>query len=569
MTGVVTAVAVGSLAIGAYSASKSASAAKSAAGTAASAEERIAAQNQALNEQRYGEAQGLLNPYIDASEVARKQLEMELGLGEIWNMPGQGEFRHYDEDQYVPGRDDMGAPGTTGQTYDGVYSVDGGAYRSGTPSPGGSPYLGAPGQISTDVAGGVMDTMRQLAPGRSYGTTASADQAMGIPEAGMNQYSQGFYSDGSPIGALQNQQAGPQAAGGSLYLDPVTGEQLRGDLTALAPNQQLYRDPVTGESVAADLSALAPDQSLYRDPQEMIDTGQYFSDLTSGWEAFTANPIYQSMIDAGAETAMSSAAASGMGQSGLALKELRNVGQGVTADFFNTYMGTMGDLTGMNEARRMADMQAEEQRYANYLNIGEARGLEQRGADEQRYANYLNIGEQRNRDVQGINEQRYANLQNITEAQRAEAASYNQQNLVNTQNINEQRYANYMNIDEQRMYNEQNTQESRYVNYMNMLQNMANPGTATNLASLGVNQGIAQAGQASQSVANINQYNLGATAAANAARSDIAGGAMNLASAYIGSQGNPAQSTPYMPQTTGTIYGGANAPRPTSYAGYA
>lgn len=545
MCGIVTATVVAA-GVGIYTAERSEDAAYAASRTASQATADTEAANRALNEERYEAARRGMDPFIQSSRTANQQLMLEMGMSN----------RFGEEDRYVPGRDpymerpgspgfqqpaqpafdpinpdtgqiwtatdqtfgaqqneikqqslevmknyspEMGTPEEflassqgqsdlagaglgQGQTYEGEYSVDGGAYQTSTPAPGGSPYLGAPEQMDTNVIPGVQQDMAQLAPG------------------------------------------------GSAYLDPVTGEQM-----------------------VSDFSALAPGQNLYRDPQESIDTGQYFSDLTAGWEAFTANPIYQQMIDAGAKTALGSGAAGGMANSGVMLERLRDVGQETGLGFFNTYMGTMGDLTGMNEARRMADMQSEEQRYANYLNIGEARGVEQRG----------------------INEQRYANVQNISEARRREALGYNEQRDINTQNINEQRFANYMNRDEQRMVNEQNTQESRYVNYMNMLQNMSSPATATNLASLGVNQGIAQAGQASQSVANINQYNLGATAAANAARADMAGGAMNLASAYIGSQGyNPASSTPYVSDgygyggyTGGTIYGGANAPRPTNYAG--
>lgn len=111
------------------------------------------------------------------------------------------------------------------------------------------------------------------------------------------------------------------------------------------------------------------------------------------------------------------------------------------------------------------------------------------------------------------------------------------------ENINEQRYANYLNTLEQRDVRAQNINEQRYTNYINTLQNLASPTARTNLAALGVNQGLAVGNQNAMSVAAQNQYNLGAVAAQNAAISDVIGAGATLGGAYLGRP----------QQTTGTI----------------
>ena len=73
-----------------------------------------------------------------------------------------------------------------------------------------------------------------------------------------------------------------------------------------------------------------------------------------------------------------------------------------------------------------------------------------------------------------------------------------------------------------------NVQQSYYTNYMNMLQNLASPTVATNLSSMGMNQGI-QMGQ--QNIAATNQsgqYMIQGAAARNAQQSDLMSGLVNL-----------------------------------------
>ena len=84
-------------------------------------------------------------------------------------------------------------------------------------------------------------------------------------------------------------------------------------------------------------------------------------------------------------------------------------------------------------------------------------------------------------------------------------------------------------------------QQSYYNNFMNLLQNMAQPQVAQNLASMGMNQGM-QIGQQNIAAGNTasnmaiqgnnqaNQYRMAGTEASNAAVGDVLGGGMNLMS---------------------------------------
>ena len=81
--------------------------------------------------------------------------------------------------------------------------------------------------------------------------------------------------------------------------------------------------------------------------------------------------------------------------------------------------------------------------------------------------------------------------------------------------------------------NQMNRQQSYYNNYMNMLQNMASPTSATNMASMGLNQGITQGNQNMQATAQANQSMMQGQAAQGAAIADVAGGAANLMSSAM------------------------------------
>lgn len=80
-------------------------------------------------------------------------------------------------------------------------------------------------------------------------------------------------------------------------------------------------------------------------------------------------------------------------------------------------------------------------------------------------------------------------------------------------------------------------QQSYYNNYMNLLQNMANPTAATNLAGMGVGQGQAIGQQNIAATGMANDYRMQGVAAQNAAMSDVLGGAVQLGTGYMMSGG--------------------------------
>ncbi len=108
----------------------------------------------------------------------------------------------------------------------------------------------------------------------------------------------------------------------------------------------------------------------------------------------------------------------------------------------------------------------------------------------------------------------------------------------------------------------QGVQQSFYTNYMNMLQNMANPATATNLSNIGINQAgnIGQQNIAATSAAN--GYNLMGTEAGNAANADMVGGLTSAFTAYMNRPqqqkvgvSNPANTSAYntLPTQSGQV----------------
>jgi len=85
----------------------------------------------------------------------------------------------------------------------------------------------------------------------------------------------------------------------------------------------------------------------------------------------------------------------------------------------------------------------------------------------------------------------------------------------------------------------QGVQQSFYSNYMNMLQNMANPSTATNLSNIGIGQAGNIGQQNIAATQGINALNMMGTADSNAANADMVGG---LTSAFTAYMNRPQQS---------------------------
>lgn len=73
-------------------------------------------------------------------------------------------------------------------------------------------------------------------------------------------------------------------------------------------------------------------------------------------------------------------------------------------------------------------------------------------------------------------------------------------------------------------------QQSFYNNYMNLLTNMSSPNTATNLASMGVNQGVVMGQQNIGAQNTASGYMVSGAQTRQAAIGDVIGGAVNVAS---------------------------------------
>ena len=76
-------------------------------------------------------------------------------------------------------------------------------------------------------------------------------------------------------------------------------------------------------------------------------------------------------------------------------------------------------------------------------------------------------------------------------------------------------------------------QQSYYNNYMNMLQNMASPTSATNLASMGMNQGIQMGQQNIASTNTANQYMMEGAGARQGGFGDLLGGGLGVLSGAL------------------------------------
>jgi len=93
-------------------------------------------------------------------------------------------------------------------------------------------------------------------------------------------------------------------------------------------------------------------------------------------------------------------------------------------------------------------------------------------------------------------------------------------------------------------------QQSFYNNYMNMLGNMANPTSATNLANMGMNQGVSIGNQNLQSTNIAGNHGVNAAANNQAFVGDLIGGGANIYAGHLASQG----TTPTVAPTSGMQY---------------
>jgi len=164
MTGVYTAVAVGTLAVGAYTTKKASDVTKDAARTTLS----TAKDAEALNRERWGEAQGYLDPYIGRSEEAAQQFQAEMGL------PQYGDIG----EELAP-RDMSQIPGYQAVMDESLRAVEQSAINSGSTAYGGR-RLEAAGQVGAGVQQSYYTNYMNMLQNLSSPTAAINLSSMGM-----------------------------------------------------------------------------------------------------------------------------------------------------------------------------------------------------------------------------------------------------------------------------------------------------------------------------------------------------------------------------------------------------
>jgi len=164
MTGVYTAVAVGTLAVGAYSADKASSAAKGAARSTLSTAEDA----EALNRERWAAAQGYLDPYIGRSEKAAQQFQAEMGLPQYGDTGAE----------IVP-RDMSQIPGYQAVMDESLSAVEQSVINSGSTAYGGR-RLKAAGQVGAGVQQSYYTNYMNMLQNLSSPTVAINLSSMGM-----------------------------------------------------------------------------------------------------------------------------------------------------------------------------------------------------------------------------------------------------------------------------------------------------------------------------------------------------------------------------------------------------
>ena len=488
MSGVVTAVAV----VGAGSAYYSSKKAGDASDKASKRTSETAAQSEALNVERFDEAQQMLSPYIQRSDIAQRQLMSELGLPvpsvtpymqrkqDIVSQEGaEASIREtlksrkipefITTEKYVPAQGGRGGRparyakvNTPNPEYEAAYQDELANLREIDSATGGQ---GQQAERTTgmgmDAAGGVggggptdqpIEGEYIQAPGTGYRATPSYQNLMGMYDE---------YEDviGTPsYDAIQ---------------DPI----------------REYQELVKGDAVSAPLRAYEERLGAQgEDPlvayQRMIDEGVDVTNL----------PGYQKMIEERLSAAGQSAAGAGSLYSGRRLEAAGEVGGATEREFSRDYMNRQGDVASRLSSLQQGNLD----RYGNVataMSNVESGRLNRRGKIASAFSVVAFVG--------------WGPFGVFT-------------------------------------FVKAGTENQFYSNYMNMLQNMASPQVAQNLSALGVNQGMAMGQQNIGAQTTASNYNLQGVGAQNAAIADLSKGAANIATAYMNrpQQPNMVQNAP-------------------------
>lgn len=451
-----TAIGVGSLALGV----KAGSDAKKAGSKTADAISETAAQSEALNRERMDRAEELLSPDIQRSDIAQQQLMRELGLdvpaispyeqqrmGIVEQEGQEAAIAQRMTDRGIPEfiTEKVKRPGKGRVTYE-KKQVENPAYAAA---------------YQEELA-----SVRALPQGPERTTGMGMDKAIGaqqLPEATtfpqrLLQAKIEREQEARP--GYQKTPAYSQIMGMYDEYGDVIGTPSYDDIRAPITD---YQDLVAGDSVRAPLDEY----------QRMLDEGVDVTNL----------PGYQKMVSERLEAVNQGAAGSGSLYSGRRGEALAEVGGETQRSFATDYMNRQGSM-----ATQLSNLES-----VRLGRQGQIAG-----------------------DLSGVEQDRMQRFAGLTSAK---AGAENQ----------------------------------FYTNYMNLLQSMSEPTSATNIASMGVNQGIQQGAQNINAAVTSGNFELEGVGAQNAAIADMVQGATPIATAYMNQPPPPQQvNTPMIiPQQQG------------------
>ena len=352
---------------------------------------QTAREAEALNRERFGEAQQLLSPYIQRSDIAQQQLMSELGLPVSTTSP-------YMQQQQAVEQQAIAQQGAETTVSDRM------AER------------GIPQYITT-----------QTPTGRTGRGTMRSEQVIN-PE-----YERAYQEELANVRAAPTQaQSQAQAQAGAPQTAAAPGTGYRG--TEAYQNLMGAYDPyadVIGTPSYEDITApLQEYQDLVRGDAVRAPIEEYQRMLNEGVDV-TQLPGYQKMIQERTAAVNQGAAGAGALYSGRRGEALAEVGGETEREFYSDYMNRQqqlaGQLSGLEETRLGREGQLasafsgiEAGRLGRFGDLTSARA----GTESQFYSNYMNM-------LQNLGSPNVA--QNLASLGTGQAATIGQQNIASQQ----------------------------------------------------------------------------------------------------------------------------------------
>ena len=231
-----------------------------------------------------------------------------------------------------------------------------GAGLGGAGVAGAGEVFGPPSTLAGGVAGGVLGTLKDIAPIGGPLLSAGSSLAGGFLGAGAAKDAAGIQADAArqadaTLMQIYQQgrqdlapyrEAGYQALG---QLQDLEGQPLSYDPysapAALDPGQYAF-DP-NQYAFNAPVQPLDPNQYAFNAPVQPLDPKQYAFTPPSGQEVLNQDPGYQFRLDQGMKAIQQSAAAKGGLLSGAMLKGTQRFGQGLASqEYQNAYQRSLG-----------------------------------------------------------------------------------------------------------------------------------------------------------------------------------------------------------------------------------